>query len=262
MGDSEMKPVGDAVSALITENAIVPNAIVPNAIVPNAIVPNAIVPNALSPGTLDSASLAAIQATGARGDLSRMFLKYLVGCALDPAQSFSFSWTDAANVVHNETYWGSVGLAPGWASAALTDETKQRLVSGCLAGRTNYYGTSVTISMRAPQNPLKRDVPAEEMAAYPDVEGAFWGNLFTSSPYLYACYNAANEQTARAALRVCATGVLADGGQLLPCGAIALAGACDAVCPNLGGGGKFYTSCSDPPGSSGSTNVVITTALP
>jgi hypothetical protein len=254
--------LGAAADALETGNAMIPNAIIPNAIIPNAIIPNAIIPNALSAGGLDAASLAALQDPGQRGDLSRMFLKYLVGCALDATQSFSFSWTDALGAVHAEAYPGILGIAPSWATQPLTDGTKQRLVTGCLAGRTNYFGTPVTISMRAPQNPLKKNVSDSEAAAFPNVEGAFWGNLFSSSPYLYACYNTANAATARADARVCATGYLDSSGQVLPCGPIALAGPCDAVCPNLGMSGRAYTSCSDPPGSGATTTVVITTALP
>lgn len=255
-------PVGVAETALVTENALAPNAIIPNAIIPNAIIPNAIIPNALAPGAMDPSSLAALQDPSAVGDLSRMFIKYVVGCALSPTQSFTISWTDSSGVVNQEIYQGVVGIAPSWETQALTDGTKQRLISGCLAGRTNYFGTSVTVSMRAPQNPLKKAVPTSEMDAYPNVEGAFWGNLFTSSPYLNACSTTANVETSRAALRVCATGALGSGGELLPCGPIALAGACETVCPNLGGGGKFYTSCADPPGSGSTTTVVITTALP
>ncbi|APR85997.1 Hypothetical protein A7982_11346 [Minicystis rosea] len=251
--------VDEAVSAAIVPNAIVPNAIVPNAIVPNAIVPNAIVPNALAFSAMSSGARAALTDPGAAGELSRMFVAYTVGCALKSTHSFSFAWTDAQGVVHDETYTGMIGLAPGWATEPLSDEVQQRLVSGCLAARTNYFGVTVQISLRSPQNPLKKDLTSAEVAAYPHVEGAFWGNLFTTSPALSACYNASNESIARSAQRVCATGAVGDGGQPVPCGPIALAGACSTVCPNLGGDGTFYTSCQD---SSGSTNVIITSALP
>jgi hypothetical protein len=258
--DPEDARLGAASLALEIDNAIVPNAIVPNAIVPNAIVPNAIVPNALDPGALDTASLAAITDPGQAGALSRMFIQYTVGCALSPTQSFSFSWTDAAGVVHQETYWGILGIVPSWATQPLTDGTRQQLVSGCLAGRTNYFGVHVELSMRSPQAPLK-NTQASELAAYPNVEGAFWGNLFTSTPYLYSCFDTANVANSRAAMRDCATGYLDADGQVLPCGPITLAGPCETVCPNLGGGGKFYTSCTNPLDGT-STNVVITTALP
>ncbi|MFT3767982.1 MAG: hypothetical protein QM820_21230 [Minicystis sp.] len=249
-------------SALITENAIVPNAIVPNAIVPNAIVPNAIVPNALSPSTLDSGSLAAIQATGDRGDLSRMFLKYVIGCAFDPTQSFSFSWTDASNVVHNETYWGIAGIVPNWANAPLSSDSKQRLITSCLLARTNYSGTSVTISMRSPQNPLKKDVTDPELTSYPSIEGAFWGNIFASSPGLYACYDATNVAHSRAALRECATGHLTSLGVVLPCGPIALTGSCASVCGSFDSTIGTYTACNDPPTGSTTTQALVTIGLP
>ncbi|WP_437673650.1 hypothetical protein [Sorangium sp. So ce131] len=256
------EPLGADVSALAMSNALIPNALIPNALIPNALIPNALIPNALIPNALDPASIAALQDPGQRGELSRQFLRYVVSCALDATQAFSFSWTDAGGVVHNETYSGALGIAPSWATQPLTDLMSQRLVSGCLAARTNYFGTSVTISMRSLQSPVRKLVAPGEIAAYPNIEGAFWGNLFTATPSVRACYHAAGVATARAALRDCAAGHLDGAGSVVSCGPIVLAGACDPLCPNIDPSGGYYITCSDPPGSNGATTYVITTALP
>src|SRR5690349_14410687 len=96
--------VESAASAIITENALTPNALTPNALTPNALTPNALTPNALTPNALTPNALSPIMDPGTAGTLSRQFLKYTVGCALSPTQSFSFSWTDESDVVHDETY--------------------------------------------------------------------------------------------------------------------------------------------------------------
>jgi hypothetical protein len=170
----ESSPEGEQVegaAAVVTDNALVANARTPSA-------------------------LAAIKDAGTGGTLSRLFVKYAVGCAFVPSQSFSFSWTDTENVIHNEVYYGILGIAPDWAKGSLS-KADQEMVSACLAGRTNYYGTSVTISMRSLQSPLKTLVGSEELTEYPYVEGGFWGNLFTKTPYLSACYNTADVSRSR-----------------------------------------------------------------
>ena len=242
-------------AAIVADNALVPNALVPNALVPNALVPNALVPNALVPN-----ALAAIKDSGLGGTLSRLFVKYAVSCAFNPTQRFSFSWTDTEDVIHQEVYYGLLGIAPSWACEPLLKEHDQEMVSACLAARTNYYATPVTISMRSPQSPLKTLVGSVELAAFPYVEGGFWGNLFTTNPYLGACYSAANVAHSRAALRECATGHLDGTGGTVPCGIINIIGPCESRCQNLNNAGKYYPSCTDPVW--GSTQNVITTALP
>ena len=103
----------------MTENALSANALSANALSANALSANALSANALSANALSANSLTSITAPDAVGLLSRQLLKYTVGCALSTTQSFSFSWTDGGNVVHNETYAGVLGLAPAWASGPL-----------------------------------------------------------------------------------------------------------------------------------------------
>ncbi|KYF85706.1 hypothetical protein BE20_38440 [Sorangium cellulosum] len=257
----EEGPVGIAPNALEYLNAMNPNALNPNALNPNALNPNALSQNALSPGALSPAALSAIQDPGAAGDLSRQLLSYVVGCALTPAQSFRFSWTDGAGTVRHEVYWGLIGLVPSWIDKPL-GQTDQQWISACLASRTNWYGVSVTISSRA-SHPAIDKTDSPELASYTRMEGAFWGNLFAPTPYLNACYNAANRDHARSLARECAAGHLDASGAAQPCGMISIRGTCDSYCQQLNMRGMYYPSCvNNLTGSPDSTTRVITVFLP
>lgn len=242
---------------LIAENALSPNALSPNALSLNALSPNALSPNALSPNALDPNALTALLDPTAAGDSSRQLLRYLVSCAFDPTQAFSFSWTDGGGLVHDETYAGMLAIAPGWATGPL-GLNHQQLLSACVASRVNYYGVTVAVSSRSPQAPLQI-VGNAELNAYPQVEGAFWGNLFAQTPYVRACGLMANAANSRAWMRDCAAGHLDGLGGAVPCGSLAIVGDCATRCPALGAQ-KAYPSCNDP--TYGSTAQLITTALP
>jgi hypothetical protein len=246
-------------SALVSENALLPNALLPNALLPNALLPNALLPNALLPNAMAPNALAAVRDAGPGGDLSRMFLKYTVGCALDPTQSFQLSWTDAAGATRSETYMGVVGTAPEWATLPL-DENGQKLVSACLAARTNWYGTPVLISMRSNADPLRAKQKSGEFDTYPDIEGAFWGNLFSTSPYLRACYNPATVANSRSLHRDCAAGHIDANGAMVDCGMIDILGSCADYCKDVQPAGQYYRKCDDP--TQGKVDRVVTTALP
>jgi hypothetical protein len=239
--DDEM--TAEAEGALVEGNALNLNALNLNALNLNAL--NL---NALNLNSLDAASLASIRDNGPSGELARAFLRYAVSCALNTNQTFNFSWTDAGGTVHNEIYRGDLGVAPGWATGPLTSDG-QRMVSACVAARVNYYQVSVIISMRSLTEPLKTLTGSQELANYPDVEGAFWGNLFGSQPFMNACYNSATVSNSRAYKR--------------ECGIIDIAGPCSQLCQGLNGAGQYYPSCIERPGQgSTATKLVVTTALP
>ncbi|MRG91872.1 hypothetical protein [Polyangium spumosum] len=239
-GDEDTILVEDAEMGLVEENAIQPNAIQPNAIQPNAIQPNAIQPNALTPTAFGPSTLAALEDPGEAGYLSRMFVRYAVNCAFDPSQSLSLSWTDLGGVVQTETYVGKLGLAPSWATGPL-DETGQRWVSACLAARTNWYGVTVLISMRAAHDAIKQSSSLEQLI-FGKEEGAFWGNLFAPTPYLHACVYVPNANHSRNLLRDCAAGHVGTDG-LEDCGIIERRGSCDALCDPLDSNNAFRPKC-------------------
>ena len=69
-------------------------------------------------------------------------------------------------------------------------QTDKELVSACLAARTNSKGVVVPLSLRA-ENVSGLWVSSQERSSYTYGEGAFWGNLFGGSPYIYSCSRSA-----------------------------------------------------------------------
>ncbi|WP_437338537.1 hypothetical protein [Sorangium sp. So ce394] len=259
VGDTDAwdEPVGESQGALLGGNALSTNALNLNALNLNALNLNALNLNGLS-----ARNLAAIQDPGPSGALAREFVRYATSCALSSSASFNFSWTDSSGTRHDERYPGLLGVARAWATGPL-DEAGQRMVSSCVAARVNYYQVPVLLSARSLRDPLKTLSSSQELIDYPDIEGAFWGNLFAAQPYLNACYNSATVDNSRAYQRDCAAGHLTSGGSIAECGVIRIVGSCDRVCQNINGAGQYYPSCVDRPGqSTATTKDVITTALP
>lgn len=260
-------PTRETASAIVDSNAMNPNALNPNALNPNAMNPNALNANALNPSALSSAALTAITDPGTAGALSRELLKYTVSCALTTSQSFAFSWTDSSSVTHAESYAGLLGLASSWASSAL-GTTGQYWVSACLASRVNWYGVSVSISSRG-NTALLGTTGSERMTDYPNVEGAFFGNLFASTPAVYACYNNNHVSDSRSWQRDCATGHLNSNSTTSNCGILTVLGDCATYCSALPANSylyddAYYSTCYTTATHSSGTLVsqVVTTALP
>ncbi|MRG95760.1 hypothetical protein GF068_28155 [Polyangium spumosum] len=257
---AEVGPEGEVAEAA---GAIeIMNALNMNALNMNALNMNALNMNALNMNGLDPNSLSAIRDPGPNGDLAREFVKYAVSCSLASDQSFDFTWADAEEVEHPESYPGVLGLEPEWANGPLS-LNGQRKVSACLAGLTNMYGVHVTISMRGPEAPLKIVDPAE-LQAYPNVEGAFWGNLWADTPHLYACYNGDTVANSRAHQRVCAAGQLNPDSSITECGMIDIVGPCSDVCEPVSSETGAHPTCLVNPGTQDPTTTehVVTTALP
>ena len=251
---------GEVREALTNSNAMNPNAMNPNAMNPNAMNPNAMNPNALSPSAMSASAMTALQDPGSAGDLSRQLLKYTVSCALTPSQSFSFSWTDAAGVVHAEVYPGLLGLASAWATAPLSTSGAE-WVSACLASRVNRYGVPVMLSSRGTVTQLSTEAP--ERASYPMIEGAFFGNLFTATPAVYTCYTGDNIANSRSLQRDCATGHVNADGTVSSCGILQILGSCADFCSSIQAAKQYYPSCYTTSGHLGTpTSTVVTTALP
>ncbi|WP_437813586.1 hypothetical protein [Sorangium sp. So ce1078] len=267
----------EAESALEADNGWLPNALSPNALSPNALSPNALSPNALKltgQNAISANALSAIQNPGPNGALSRELLRYIVGCALRPDQTFSFSWTDSDGVVRQEVYRGELGYAAWWTTTPLGTATSnntyvQSQITACLAARMNWYGVSVRISLR--NNEMQAD--QAERNAYPVREGAFWGNLLstTDPPFLRACYSSDPGSVARArqVQRDCAAGHLSvdpvtGATTVQQCGSMVIVGSCEAVCNGSDYTNRYYRGCLMNPSTSPwvRTDQVITTFLP
>ena len=247
--------VGVSGSSLVTTNALTTNALTTNALTMNALTMNALTMNALSPS-----NFAAIVDPSASGGRARQLLEYTVSCAFDETQSFGFAWTDVANVVHNETYWGSLGLAKTWPTKPIST-SDQEWVSACLIARVNWYGVSVPLSARGDTGGL-RVTDSVELDSYDWEEGAFWGNLFAVSPRAYSCSYGPNNGHSRWALRDCAAGHFIAQGILADCGLIDRLGSCNIYCNPLTSGGMYHPRCWDSTASDANhTSAVITIFL-
>jgi hypothetical protein len=253
--------VATAEESVVVLNGMVLNGMVLNGMVLNGAPTGAMAAGALSPGALAALAPGALQDPSQTGDLTRQLVRYAVGCAFTPSQSFAVTWTDSAGVVHDDVYAGDLGLAPGWATGPL-GSAGQQMVTACLAARVNRFGVSVQISLRSQRDPLEDETTAAELAAYPYVEGAFWGNLFASQPWVKACYVQANVDHSRAAQRTCAAGYVdPTTGAVLECGIIDILGPCSRACSSFSSADQAYSGCFDPV-TGGRSQYVITSGLP
>jgi hypothetical protein len=231
--------------------------ILTNAMEPEVLVPTDMGSYPLSLSAMSPTSAAELQSPS--GASLRRLLEYVVGCALPVGDHFQFDWMDATGTMHQESYQGRGGLAPNWKNAAM-NVAEQEWVSACVAARTNWYGTSVHISMRGNLPLLVPDV--SESHTFPVREGAFWGNIFSSTPHLSACFDSDNVLHSRALGRECAAGH-DEFGVVEECGMISIVGSCQQTCsaPNTSG---YYGRCSVNPDElmvGPQTNRVITVFL-
>jgi hypothetical protein len=200
----------------VYQNGVYQNGVYQNGVYQNGVYQNGVYQNGVYQNGFWSSGLwsNAVWQTGTNADAlrsnfyTRQFMQYVYACAfpagidasLDPnggtlacgtggACDAGYSCVDNKCVV---PLTGSIGVgvnADGttWAASGRCDESCQRWVSACVLARTNAYGVTVDISMRAPD-----DAPAavkdalrvtdDERAAYTLQEGAFFGNLFASTP--------------------------------------------------------------------------------
>lgn len=134
---------------------------------------------------------------------SRQLLKYLASCALDADTVLT-----ATHAGQTLEFPGGLGLAPQWQHRGL-DAAQRRWVSACLLARTNHFGVTVQLSLRAafPSDAPGLRVDDDEARRYTLQEATFFGNLFADRPTAYACGPAMTPER-RSALqaqqRVCA----------------------------------------------------------
>jgi hypothetical protein len=261
--------IGAAQEAGLNANGLNANGLNANGLNANGLNANGLNSNGLNSNSMRPEAMSAVQDPGPTGDLARQLLRYTVSCAFTSSQFFDFSWTDADRVTHQESYPGLLGLAPSWATQPL-DLTGQQWVSSCLASRVNAEGVSVMLSSRGTHPALA--TTSNERAAYQTREAVFFGNLFTGSPKVYACYDPLSMVPSQMAHRVCAQPDLLalnlndlTGGY--DCGPIHVVGPCTqllglitlGVCASQNPTNRYFYNCSAP----GSAAIVpsITTFL-
>jgi hypothetical protein len=172
---------------LTSSNGLSINGLASNGLASNGLASNGVASNGLSTGSLanNASVMTALRDQSPTGNLSRLFFRYVVSCSLPTGHSVSYTWMDSTGMLHTEINQGALGLAPAWENGAPSQADKE-LVSACLGARTNSKGISVPISMRA-KGVGALAVSTSERQQYTYAEGAFWGNLFGSTPYLYSC---------------------------------------------------------------------------
>ena len=168
-------------------NRLAVNRLAVNRLAVNRLAVNRLAVNGMAQASADAEALAAEE-----GGLE--LLTYMVSCALPEGESLS---------VAGEVLNGSIGVAPGWLDSGL-DVPAQRWLSACLLARVNYFGVEVHLSLRGANAALA--TTAEERAAYPVFEGAFFGNLFGETADKSSCtsaYKATAPQVGTLPLREC-----------------------------------------------------------
>jgi hypothetical protein len=162
----------------------------------NKLSANKLSANKLSANKLSANSLASRDMLSTAD--GREVMSYVVGCALPSGQSITLQDNGGAS----HTFTGRHNLAPQWATRAPT-VAERRWVSACLLARTNVFGVPVSISMRH-DSYLPLASTTTERTQYSNVEGAFWGDLFGTTPVLYACGSRNWAQYAQQSFRACA----------------------------------------------------------
>ena len=172
MGD-EADYLANEAQEVATSNAMTANRISANRITANRITANRITANAILADLSSAPELA-------NNESSREFLKYFVECAVPAGQTVYFR--DHQDNVFEVA--GAIGAAPEWMDGPMSEDGKER-VTACLLARTNFFGISIPISIRANAAGMVAD--EAENAAFPFYEATFFGNVFKDPPEMYSC---------------------------------------------------------------------------
>jgi len=150
-----------------------------NGMAPNGLTGNGLCQNGLAGAGLDLARMSNDDfATWFDQDprLATMVVKYLYRCAAPEGQSLT--WTDPSTGI-SHTWYGGLGLAPGWVGGAAATTAEQQTVSACLASLTNKFGVSVKLAMEGRSaDGAQIPITDGELSTYSVREGCFFGNLF------------------------------------------------------------------------------------
>jgi hypothetical protein len=112
----------------------------------------------------------------------RKTVQYIVKCALPAGESI----TKTDELGNSHTFHGLLGIAPQWRTSAC-GQMCQHAISACLGAHLNTTGTSVPIYLVGSTSDFPTIGPSLS-PDYPNQEGSFFGNVFTSPPQLYFCH--------------------------------------------------------------------------
>jgi hypothetical protein len=168
-------------------------------------------------------------------------LEYFIGCALAEDQTIQVPTTEGKL----KSFTGSLNLANGWLHRSLTEE-ERRWISACMLSRTNYFGHTVSISLRAIHPGLSKNYSADEIEEYSINEGAFYGNIMSSQPVAYACRGKGPFFPENTSLkkRICTEENVDNPGANNHCGII-ITGNCEDVCEQYNEHSMAFSKCED-----------------
>ncbi|WP_437738232.1 hypothetical protein [Sorangium sp. So ce1335] len=162
----------------------------------------------------------------------RHLVERVVACALPEGA--------ALRTTSGRSFGGSIGLAPRWSTAPLSDAAARRWMTACLLQSLNATGSRVAIRLTG-GHPALADAPDSEAQEYSVRDAIMFGDLFDQvRPTAFACADNALVDacgvalSARTLQRIC--------GQSPWC-RITVLGHCDAVCSRDGAGAP---TCSAP----------------
>jgi hypothetical protein len=208
-------------------NGLAMNGLAMNGLAMNGLVTNGLTAN----GLMMTGDIAAILDAD---PLARMFMRYVVSCALPAAESIVFPGLAGQDDL---VFTGGLGVAPEWGTdGSACDTACQEWVSSCVIARVNALGQHVPLSIRG-DNPGLALAP-REAAGYPRREATYFGNVFASPQELYACRAAGDDQALIG--RACG-----DGADVSRCG-IDVLGDCHVVCADLDPATGAFGSCTTP----------------
>lgn len=231
---------GDVPQELVLENGLAPNGLGSNGLNSNGLNGNGLNSNGLSKLQTNAGFRTWLGCSGSQFDLRKKVMQYLGSCALPSGTSVTIKSSCNASI----TLQGGLGVAPDWLTSAPTIQD-QMAVTSCLLARVNAKAQHVTVSFRQ----AHVYVSASEDDSYPYLEGAFFGNLFASTPRKFSCKgDYANVGNGRSCTKDPAS-----------CGFTA-AGLCDSVCTSWSyeqSGAKRWAHCQ----AAGDTFGPMTVAL-
>ncbi|WP_437291859.1 hypothetical protein [Sorangium sp. So ce406] len=166
------------------------------------------------------------EALGGRGgavllssDEGRHLVERVIACALPEGA--------ALRTTSRRSFSGSIGLAPRWSSAPLSDSAARRWMTACLLQSLNATGAHVAVRLTG-GHPALAGAPDSEAREYSVPDAIMFGDLFDQvRPTAFACADNDLVDACGVALstrtlqRIC--------GQSPSCG-ITLRGHCDVVC--------------------------------
>jgi hypothetical protein len=222
----------------LTANGLTANGLSANGLSANGLSANGLSANGLSANGLSTSTFSAWFSNDPA--MADMMMRYVVRCAVPDGETRSY--TDTATG-QSYTWYGALGLAPGWASGAAPALAEQQIITACVMAHVNRYGLSIPISVlgRDAQGaliPFTRD----ELDTYSVREACFFGNLFAQEGRYFGVDRHVSDE-AQYLTRACAGTEDASGNPVTSCSPLRYVGACTQFC-TADPSGPFYSVCA------------------